>query len=120
MQHRLLSSWRPYNLKQCDVIQLDSAQSAPSIHSLPCIDACLEPSRSTAVSGQPRKAGPADDAATAAARDFLLGSDVAAQAIIGVQADGGSAAAAGAQLPQVWTTFIRRRRVATGGEVRRS
>jgi len=51
---------------------------------------------------QPRKAGPVDDAAAAAARDFLLGSDVAAQAIVGAQADGGGAAAgAGAQLPQV-------------------
>ena len=56
---------------------------------------------SAVTAAQPRKAGPADDAATAAARDFLLGSDVAAQAIVGTQADGGVAAAAGAQLPQV-------------------
>lgn len=56
---------------------------------------------------QPRKAGPVDDAAAKAARDFLLGNDLAAQALSGGGAGGGGDAAAGAKLLEVRCTLLR-------------
>lgn len=51
-------------------------------------------------SSQPRKAGPVDDAAAKAARDFLLGNDLAAQLSAG-EAGTGGASTAGAKLLEV-------------------
>ena len=80
-----------------------STPSAPIVFDWELTPACARDcSLENSSSSQHRKSGPdEDDAATIAAREFLLGSDMAVQALANSDEDATGVSSAGAQLVEV-------------------